>query len=174
MSNNQQKFYTLNNLLLEDVKIMINGEKELKLALVEWISTATSLKLKNILHYYHQFVDHHIENLDFCFPNGKTNGGIHADLVMKNLIQTTKDKIEKCFDAEVKDACLLASIQKIIHVKICLYGTAKAFAKALEIEKYVTVFKEAENNEKQIDQKLSLLAEKEINIIAKSPILIES
>jgi ferritin-like metal-binding protein YciE len=174
MPNNNQKIYTLNDLLLEDAKIMINGEKELKLALAEWISIATSLKLKNILHYYHHFVDHHIENIEFCFPNGKTNGGIHADLVMKILIQTTKDKIGKCSDAEVKDACLLASVQKIIHVKICLYGTATAFAKALEIEKYVTLFKEAENNEKQIDQKLSLLAEKEINVIAKSPILIES
>ena len=38
----------------------------------------------------------------------------------------------------------------------------------------MNLFKEAENNEKQIDQKLSILAEKEINIIAKSPILIES
>ena len=173
MPNNTQKMYTLNDLLLEDAKIMINAEKELKLALAEWISLATSLKLKNVLHYYNQFVEHHIENIEFCFPNGKTNGGIHADVVMKSIIQTTKDKIEKCFDAEVKDACLLASVQKIIHLKICSYGTATAFAKALEIEKYVTLFKEAENNEKQIDQKLSFLAEKEINIIAKSPILIE-
>jgi ferritin-like metal-binding protein YciE len=130
--------------------------------------------LKNILHYYDHFVEHHVENIESCFPNGKTNGGIHADIVMKSLIQTTKDKIEKCLDAEVKDACLLASIQKIIHVKICVYGTAIAYAKALEIEKYMNLFKEAENNEKQIDQKLSILAEKEINIIAKSPILIES
>ena len=174
MSNNNQQFYTLNDLLLEDAKIMINGEKELKSVLSEWISTASSLKLKNILHYYDHFVEHHVENIESCFPNGKINGGIHADIVMKSLIQTTKDKIEKCLDAEVKDACLLASIQKIIHLKICLYGTAIAYAKALEIEKYINLFKEAENNEKQIDQKLSILAEKEINIIAKSPILIES
>jgi hypothetical protein len=63
------------------------------LALGEWISTATYLKLKYMLHYYHQFVEHLIENLEFCFPNGKTNVGIHADLVMKNLIKTTNDKI---------------------------------------------------------------------------------
>jgi ferritin-like metal-binding protein YciE len=130
--------------------------------------------LKNILHYYQQFVEHHIENLELCFPNGKTNGGIHADVVMRSIIQTTKDKIEKCYDAEVKDASLLASIQKIIHLKICYYGTAIAYAKALEVEKYASLFKEAEDNEKQIDERLSSLAEKEINIIAKSPILIES
>lgn len=174
MPTNNQQFYTLNDLLLEDAKVMINVEKELKLALGEWISLASSLKLKNVLHYYNQFVDHHIENIEFCFPNGKTNGGIHADIVMKSLIQTIKDKIEKCSDAEVKDACLIASIQKIIHIKICHYGTALSFAKALEMEKYATIFQEAENHEKEIDKKLSILAEKEINLIAKSPILIES
>ena len=47
-----------------------------------------------------------------------------------------------------------------------------AYAKALESEKYKSVFAEADSNEKQIDQRLSALAEKEINVIAKAPILI--
>lgn len=173
MLKNNQHFYTLNDLLTEDSKVMINGERDLKTAIVLWISMASSLKLKNILHYYQQFVEHHIENIEFCFPNGKLNSAVHNDLVMKSLIQTTDDKLEKCLDAEVKDACLLASIQKIIHVKICLYGTAIAYAKALEIERFGAIFKEAENDEKQIDERLTNLAEKEINIIAKAPILIE-
>ena len=64
MPTNTQQFYTLNDLLLEDAKIMINGEKELKLALSEWISIASSLKLKNVLHYYDHFVEHHVENIE--------------------------------------------------------------------------------------------------------------
>jgi hypothetical protein len=153
---------------------MINGENELKPAIAAWLTVSSSIKLKNILHYYHQFIEHHIENIESCFPNGKTNGVVHTDTVMRSLIQTTNEKLEKCLDAEIKDACLLASVQKIIHIKICLYGTALAYAKALDIERYKAVFAEAENDEKQIDQRLSALAEKEINVIAKAPILLES
>jgi hypothetical protein len=68
MLKNNQHFYTLNDLLTEDSKVMINGERDLKTAIVLWISMASSLKLKNILHYYQQFVEHHIENIEFCFP----------------------------------------------------------------------------------------------------------
>ncbi len=172
MTTNNLHFYTLNDLLINDSNVMIKGELELKLAIAEWINIASSLKLKNILHYYHQFIEHHIENLESCFPNGKPNSILHADMVMKSLIQMTNEKMDKCSDPEIKDACLLASVQKIIHNKICFYGTAMAYAKALESEKYKSVFAEADSNEKQIDQRLSALAEKEINVIAKAPILI--
>ena len=72
-----------------------------------------------------------------------------------------------CTDAEVKDACLLACIQAINHFKISMYGTAAAFANALDMEKQAAIFHEAEVNEKQIDDRLSQLAEHEINIRAK-------
>lgn len=173
MTTNNLHFYTLNDLMTNDSKVMINGELELKPAIAEWINIASSLKLKNILHYYHQFIEHHIDNLESCFTNGKLNGLAYTDLAMKSLIQMTNEKLEKCSDPEIKDACLLASVQKIIHHKICFYGTAMAYAKALESEKYQSVFMEADNDEKQIDKRLTELAEKEINVIAKAPILIE-
>ena len=59
---------------------------------------------------------------------------------------------------------------KFNHFKISTYGTAAAFANALNMEKQASVFHEAEVNEKQIDDRLSQLAEHEINIKAKAPI----
>jgi ferritin-like metal-binding protein YciE len=77
-----------------------------------------------------------------------------------------------CADPEVKDACLLACIQAINHFKISEYGTAAAFAKELNMEKSATVFHEMEINEKHIDDRLSQLAEYEINRKARAPIVI--
>jgi hypothetical protein len=42
----------------------------------------------------------------------------------------------------------------------------------LNLEKFASVFHEAEINEKQIDDRLSQLAEHEINARAKAPILL--
>ena len=92
--------------------------------------------------------------------------------VMRAFIEEAEEKLANCADAEVKDACLLACIQAINHFKISTYGTAAAFANALGMEKQAAVFHEAEVNEKQIDDRLSQLAEYEINTKAKAPILL--
>ena len=92
--------------------------------------------------------------------------------VMKAFIEEAEEKLANCTDAEIKDACLLACIQAINHFKISTYGTAAAFANALGMEKQATFFHEAEVNEKQIDDRLSQLAEHEINIKAKTPIVL--
>jgi ferritin-like metal-binding protein YciE len=91
---------------------------------------------------------------------------------MQAFIEDAKEKLENCTDAAIKDACLLASVQAINHFKISTYGTAAAFAKALGMEKSGIVFHEAEINEKQIDDRLSQLAEHEINVEAKSPLVL--
>jgi ferritin-like metal-binding protein YciE len=91
---------------------------------------------------------------------------------MLAFIEDANEKLNNCADQQVIDACLLASIQGINHFKISLYGTAAAFAKELGMEKFASVFHEAEVNEKQIDDRLSQLAEHEINISAKTPIVL--
>ena len=92
--------------------------------------------------------------------------------VMHAFIEEAEEKLSGCTDAEVKDACLLACIQAINHFKISTDGTAAAFANTLGMEKQASVFHEAEINEKQIDDRLSQLAEHEINVKAKAPIVL--
>jgi ferritin-like metal-binding protein YciE len=90
--------------------------------------------------------------------------------IMQAYIEEAKDKLGTCADNAIKDACLLAAIQGINHFKISTYGTAAAFANALGMEKTAVAFHEAEINEKKIDDRLSQLAEHEINVNAKAPI----
>lgn len=49
-----------------------------------------------------------------------------------------------------------------------MYGIDAAFAKVMQMDKYATIFYGAEINEKQIDNRLSQLAEFRLNIRAKS------
>jgi ferritin-like metal-binding protein YciE len=118
------------------------------------------------------FVEKHVKNMESFFEEENINSLTLSNRVMEAFIRETEEKLNRCTDAEVKDACILASIQAINHYKISIFGTAAAFAKALELEKAAGVFHEAEVNEKQIDDRLTQLAEFEINSRAKAPILI--
>ncbi|MBS1527817.1 MAG: DUF892 family protein, partial [Bacteroidetes bacterium] len=82
------------------------------------------------------------------------------------------ERLSNCANPQVRDACLLASIQSINHFKISTYGTAAAFAEALDMGKMSAIFHELEINEKHIDDRLSQLAEYEINGRAKATIIL--
>lgn len=170
MPDNNQTIVNLHNLLDYDARKFTSAEIQLKNSLPGWIHMAGSLKLKTVLQKYLDFVQQHVQKMEGFFEEEQiislslTNGVMHA------FIEEANEKLQNCKDAAIKDACLLASIQAINHFKISTYGTAAAFANALEMEKQATVFHEAEVNEKQIDDRLSQLAEHEINIKAKSPI----
>ena len=121
---------------------------------------------------YLEFVQKHLDELSAFCEAEKMNSLSIANKIMLAFVEETNEKLNNCADPQVADACLLSCIQGINHFKISIYGTAAAFAKQLDMEKFAGVFHEAEVNEKQIDDRLSQLAEHEINFKAKAPIVL--
>jgi ferritin-like metal-binding protein YciE len=172
MSNNSQPINNLHNLLDYDARMFSAAEVQLKEILPEWINKVGSLKLKAILQKYLDFIHEHIQKMNtFYDKEGISSISLH-NIVMHAFIEDTNEKLNNCTELAIKDACLLACIQAANHYKISMYGTAAAFSKALGMDDQATIFHEAEVNEKQIDDRLSQLAEYEINILAKSPIVL--
>lgn len=172
MEANNRTFTTLHNLLDYDAQKFISAEILLQTSLQEWIRRAGSLQLKTVLQKYLGFVQQHVKRMEDFFEEEKIGSLGLMNRVMQAFIEETDERLSDCTDAEVKDACLLASIQTINHFKISMYGTAAAFANTLGMEKQAAVFHEAEINEKHIDDRLTQLAEYEINVKARAPIVL--
>lgn len=174
MSENNQTIVTLHDLLHYDAGKFTSAEIQLKKSLEQWVYVASALKLKAVLQKYLDYVNQHVQKMESFFEEERFTSISLVCPVMKAFIEETNTKLSKCSDAPVKDACLLACVQAINHYKISIYGTAAAFANVLEMEKQAAVFHEAEVNEKQVDDRLSQLAEHEINPMAKTPIELEN
>jgi ferritin-like metal-binding protein YciE len=165
---------TLIALLDYDAGKFISAEAQLQNRLPYWIESAVSYPLKSVLEKYLDLVQEHIKKLDiFCADENFTyismvNRVIHA------FIEETNEKLALCSTTEVKEACLLACIQGINHYKISTYGTAAAFAGDLAMNDAVTIFRDLEIDEKNIDHRLSQLAEHEVNSKAKAPVWISN
>jgi ferritin-like metal-binding protein YciE len=172
MAENNQNVSTLHHLLDYDARKFTSAEIQLKNKLPEWITNAASLKLKTVLQKYLDTVQQHIQNMEGFFEAESITSLSLTNRIMHAFIEETVEKLAICTDPEIKDACLLAGIQSINHVKISVYGTAAAFAKALGMEKQAAIFHDAEVQEKQIDDRLSQLAEFEINMKARTPIVL--
>ncbi len=173
MTENNQTITTLHHLLDYDASKFTSAEIQLQNILPEWINNTGSLMLKTVLQKYLDFVQQHVHKMENFFEQEKINSLSLNNRVMHAFIEETNEKLNTCTDPEIKDACLLAGIQVINHYKISIYGTAAAFANALEMEKHAALFHEAEGNEKQIDSRLSQLAEFEINKKARAPIVLQ-
>lgn len=172
MVENNQSISKLQDLLDYDVRQFTCAEIELKKSLLKWANETASVKLKNALQKYVDFIQEHVEKLEVFIEEEKITSINLTNHIMMAFIEEAEEKLSNCTHAEVKDACLVACIQMINHFKISAYGTAASFAKALGLEKQAAVFHEAEVNEKQIDDRLSQLAEHEINEKARTPIVI--
>ena len=174
MKDNNPDIITLHNLFDFDAHKFTSAEIQLKHALVSWINTASSLKLKTMLQKYLDFVEEHVQKIEKIIIEENIRTMSTTNRIMKAFIEEADEKIAACKDNEVKDACLLAAVQTINHYKISMYGTAAAFAKELEKDRIATLFHTSEVTEKQIDDRLSQLAEHEINKKAKTAILLHS
>lgn len=163
----------LRSLLDYNTKLLSNAELQLENNLPGWISKVSSLQLKAVLQKYADFVQQHIKSMGNFQYAERLNSMPLTSRVMQVLVEDTSASLSQCADSEVKDACLLADIQAINHFKIWAYGTASAFARALDLDQAASVLHEAEINEKQIDDRLSQLAEYDINIRAKAPVVLQ-
>ena len=164
------KLTSLHTLLDYEACKHYRAEMQLQKSIPEWITETDSLNLKTVLEKYLHFVEEHVRKIEFFFNEEKASSLSFGHGVMYAFIEEANNKLANCSDVQVKDASLLASIQEINHFKISSYGTAAAFANALGLKKTANLFHEAEMNEKEIDQRLTRLAEGEINIRAKIPI----
>ena len=170
MVQENQTISTLHQLLDYEAGKFISAEHQLSHELQQWINIACSAKLKTVLQRYQHDIENQLLQMDEFIKQESLLSVRLNSRIMKAYIDDTNETLLNCSDAEVKDACLLASVQLINHYKISAYGTAAAFANALEMEKAAQFFHQAEVNEKQIDDRLSQLALYEINSRAKAPI----
>ena len=85
-----------------------------------------------------------------------------ADDAMRALIDET-EKMWRVCAANVRDAAVTASVQRIMHYKIAGYGAIAAYAKALGRETEAAHFAQLADRDKAVDAELSELAKGTLN-----------
>jgi ferritin-like metal-binding protein YciE len=85
-----------------------------------------------------------------------------ADDAMRALIEET-EKMWRVCAANVRDAAVTASVQRIMHYKIASYGAIAAYAKALGRETEAAHFAQLADRDKAVDAELSELAKGTLN-----------
>lgn len=157
----------LNELFIEELKDILDAEKQLVKALPKMAKAATSEKLQEAFTEHLKQTKGQVERLEKVFQSLDVAArGKHCE-AMEGLVEEGKEVIEDDLEDAVRDAALIGAAQKVEHYEIASYGTLIAHARLLGHEDAVTLLQETLEEEKQTDGNLTELAESEINIEAE-------
>lgn len=167
-----EKIIALNDLLVEQTRDLYNGELQQLAILPKWREKAYTTELGDIIDFHIRETKTQIKRMDHVFKQLDAKPSGESCKVLKTLIKSSIELIDRCADPEVRDAVVVVSLQKINHYEIAGYGTAVAYAKALHKDDVAAILLDTLKEEKQSDQELSRLAEEKINIKARRTALV--
>lgn len=158
---------SLNELFEETVRDIYYAEKKILKALPKMAKKATSPDLAAAFDAHIEETEGQVERLEEIFellgkaPRGKTCPAIDG------IVEEGEEIMKEAKNDTVRDAGMLAAAQAVEHYEISRYGTLKAWAEKLGMTEAVGLLDATLQEEKATDEKLTALAESEINVEAE-------
>ena len=160
------KANTLNDVLEHEMHDLRDAEKQILEALPKVIGAVSSPKVKEALQGHQKLTEQHLTRLDRAFkklgiePNGQHCKG------MEGLIKEGEDVIKAEGSGAAKDAAIIGATQRVEHYEMAAYGCARTHARQrgeMDVAEILLLTLEEEG---QADQRLTHLAEYNVNLEA--------
>ena len=156
----------LMELFEEQLKDILWAEKALIKAIPKMISLAASDDLIAVLTDHLKETNDQVTRLAKVFKTiDKKPSTVKCD-AMEGLISEASEIMEDCEKGPKCDAGIISAAQKIEHYEIATYGTLREFAETLGLRGAEKLILEILNEEKAVDQKLTEIAVKVVNLVA--------
>jgi ferritin-like metal-binding protein YciE len=151
------------DMYLAELQELVSVEEQLTDALLRMAAAASHPALKDAL------VDHHAETaaqkerLVSILQKHGANPTAHTDQAMQALVNETKKMLTMLKGDDLRDAGLIASVQKLEHYEIAAYGSAAALAGQLELRDDQNMLYQSLEEEREVDALLTDIAKGEVN-----------
>ena len=148
---------SLDTLYIAELQELYSAEAQLAPLLLNLADIVEHPAVERHFHGYALELDSRWEDLGRILGSYGTNPSAHPDQAMQALVNETKKMAHVC-GGYVRDAALVASVQRIIHYKIAGFGAVAAYAKTLGHIEDASRFAEYAERDTAIDAELSDLA----------------
>ena len=155
---------SLDELLAHALSDLYQAEHEIVPVLEQLADRASDPELKNAFVAHAHDTAVHIDRLRRVFRSigTKPKRRRHADGVA-GLMDESERLLNRNIDPGVRDAWLIASAQRIEHVEISGYGTARTYAEMLGFQRAAELLQETLEEEREADEKLTRIARRFVN-----------
>jgi ferritin-like metal-binding protein YciE len=154
---------TLQELLVDELRDLHHAEKQLTKALPKMAKAASHDDLREAFETHLEETREHVTRLEEVFAALGEKVKSKPCPGMAGIIEEGSELMKEDAEPSVMDAGLIAAAQRSEHYEIGAYGTCAAWARLLGHDEVVGLLEQTLEEEKAADQKLSALAEQEIN-----------
>jgi ferritin-like metal-binding protein YciE len=157
------------DMYIAELQELTSLEGQLGEALRRMAKAASHPSLKNALTHHQEQTQAQKQRLESILQTHGANPQAHTDQAMQALINETEKMMKMVKGDNLRDAALIASIQKVKHYEIAAYGTAASLAGQLDLRDDQRLLHESLEEEKESDAVLTRLAKSEVNRDALAP-----
>lgn len=150
-------------LYVSELQELRSVEDQLVVALPGLADLAASPTLKQLLASHVEATRQERDRLDAVLVGHAADVRAHRDGSLQALVKEATRWAERIDTPELRDAALIASVQRIEHYKIAVYGTLATWAKTLGLTDDLTVFLSQLDEEKAADASMTELAKRLVN-----------
>lgn len=154
-------FESLKDVLLDQLKDLLNAEKQLVKALPKMARAANDAELKAALEEHLEVTRNQVERMEEVFAAiGQPAKGKKCE-GMEGLIAEGDEALEHKKDSNPAslDAAIIAAAQRVEHYEIAGYGSARTFAEVLGYEVAAGLLQKILDEESEANEKLTEIAE---------------
>ena len=151
------------DMFLAELQELVSVEGQLADALLRMAGAASHPELKRVLVHHRAETETQGDRLITILKKHGANPTEHVDQAMEALIKETGKMLIMLKSDDLRDAGLIASVQKLEHYEIAAYGTAAALAGQLDLRDEQKMLHLSMEEEKRMDAVLTKLAKREVN-----------
>ena len=160
------KITTLDELFEDELRDIYNAETQLVDALPQMAKAADSDDLRAAFEKHLEQTRLHVQRIEEICSDLKVKPVGKVCVGMQGAIKEGQEVIQSDMESEPKQAALIGAAQRVEHYEIAAYGTARAHARQLGYLKAFDLLTQTLDEEKETDQKLTQLAENQVNVKA--------
>jgi ferritin-like metal-binding protein YciE len=149
---------TLDELLVDELRDLLDAEKQLVKALPKMAKAASSQELKSAFQEHLEQTKGQVARLEQVFELIGQKARGKPCKAMQGLVAEGQETMQEEGADEILDLALIGAAQRVEHYEMAAYGTARAIAKALGNQEAVQLLQATLQEEELTDKKLTQVA----------------
>lgn len=148
----------LQELLTENLRDLLDAEKQLTKALPKMAKAAKSQELKQAFLDHTEMTKGQVTRLEQVFEALGERAKSKPCKAMKGLVEEAQEHVTEHEKGHLLDQMLIGAAQKVEHYEIASYGTARAIAKSMRKKDAVDLLQQTLKEEETTDKLLTTVA----------------
>lgn len=157
---------SLQDLLLDELRDLYDAELQIAKAIPRMLKRVRTPALRNALNDHLEDTEAQVARLEQVFDHLGVRGTGRKSRAMHGLLEEGRDLLEVDGSSAVRDAALIAAIQRVEHYEIATYGTVITHAQLLGHTRTARILEQSLDEEKRADERLTRIAEEQVNRVA--------